>query len=71
MQRLRQEVVGERRVSLMEYDGWFAVQIEVHGPEGWGDISLGVDRNLALEIASRRYRQRLVEQQARTINWHE
>jgi hypothetical protein len=65
MQRLRQEVVGDRRVSLLEYDGWFAVRIEVRGPEGWTDISLGVDRNLAFEVASRRYRQRLDEQQAR------
>src|SRR5262245_39790111 len=65
MQRLRQEVGGERRVSLIEYDGWFAVRIEVLGPEGWSDISLGVDRNLAFEVANRRYRQRIGEQQAR------
>src|SRR5262245_42395106 len=62
-QLLRQEVVGERRVSLIEYDGWFAVRIEVRRPGGWADISLGVDRNLAFEVASRR----LAEQQARTI----
>ena len=69
MQLLRQKVVGERRVSLVEYDGWFAVHIEVRGPEGWTDISLGVDRDLAFEVASRRYRRRLDEQQARTIEW--
>jgi hypothetical protein len=67
MQLLRQEVVGERRMSLIEYDGWFAVRIEVHGPDGWADISLGVDRNLAFEVASRRYHQRLIEQEARAI----
>jgi len=67
MQQLRQEVSGERRVSLVEYDGWFAVRIEVCGPEGWVDISLGVDRNLAFEVASRRYHQRVSEQQARAI----
>jgi len=69
MQLLRQEVVGERRVSLVEYDGWFAVRIEVRGPDRWADMSLGVDRNLAFEVASRRYRQRLDEQQARAIEW--
>ena len=67
MQLLRQEVVGERRVSLIEYDGWFAVRIEVHAREGWADISLNVDRYLAFEVASRRYRQRRDEQQTRAI----
>jgi len=71
MQLLRQEVVGDRRVSLIEYDGWFAVRIEVGGLEGWVDISLGLDRNLAFEVASRRYRLRRNEQQVRTINWHD
>jgi hypothetical protein len=69
MQLLRQEIVGDRRVSLIEYDGWFAVRIEVRGPEGWVDISLGVDRDLAFEVARRRYRLRLKEQQARKIDW--
>jgi hypothetical protein len=69
MQLLRQQVIGERRVSLLEYDGWFAVRIEVRGPDGWTDMSLGVDRNLAFEVASRRYRQRLTEQEARAIEW--
>lgn len=67
MQLLRQEGIDERRVSLVEYDGWFAVRIEVCGPDGWADISLRVDRNLAFEVASRRYHQRLEEQQARAI----
>jgi hypothetical protein len=71
MQLLRQEIVGDRRVSLIEYDDWFAVRIEVRGSEGWVDISLGVDRDLAFEVARRRYRLRPVEQQARTIQWHD
>ena len=65
MQLLRQEVVDDRRVALIEYDGWFAVRIEVRGPDGWTDISLRVDRDLAFEVASRRYRLRRTEQQAR------
>jgi hypothetical protein len=68
MQLLRQEVVGDRRVSLIEYDGWFAVRIEVGGPEGWIDISLGVDRDLAFEVASLCERLRRTEQQVR---WRE
>jgi hypothetical protein len=71
MQLLRQEVVDDRRVSLIEYDGWFAVRIEVRGSEGWVDISLGIDRDLAFEVASLCYRLRRTEQQARTIHSHE
>jgi len=41
------------------------VTIEVCGPGGWKDISLRADRDLAFEVASRRYRQRVAEQQAR------
>jgi hypothetical protein len=69
MQVLRQESAGDRRVALIEENGWFRVQIEVRGPVGWEDISLRVDRELAFETASRRYRQRLTEQQARAIEW--
>ena len=69
MQILRQEVAGDRRVSLIEYDGWFAVRIEARGPVEWEDISLRADRDLAFEVASRRERQRLAEQQARAIEW--
>jgi hypothetical protein len=69
MQILRQEVTGDRRVSLIEYDGWFAVRVEAHGPEEWEDISLRSDRDLAFETASRRYRQRVAEQQARALEW--
>ena len=69
MQVLRQEVADDRRVSLLEHDGWFAVRIEVRGPDGWVDISLRADRDLAFEAASRRYRQRVAEQQARALEW--
>jgi hypothetical protein len=67
MQVLRCEVVGDRQVSLIEYDGSFKVCIEVRGPGGWEDTSLRVDQDLAFETASRRYRLRLNEQQARAI----
>jgi len=67
MQVLRQERAGDRRVALIEEQGWFRVRIEVRGPHGWEDISLRVDRDLAFEVASRRYRQRVAEQQARAI----
>ena len=69
MQILRQEVAADRRVSLLEHDGWFAVRIEAHGPDRWEDISLRADQDLAFEAASRRYRQRLAEQQARALEW--
>jgi len=69
MQVLRREVAGDRQVSLIEYDGWFRVCIEVRGPEGWEDISLRVDQDLAFQTASRRYHQRLTEQEARAIEW--
>jgi len=65
MQVLRRESTGDRRVSLVEHAGWFAVQIEVRGPTGWEDISLRVDQDLAFQVASRRYRQRVAEQEAR------
>ena len=34
MQILRQEVAADRRVSLIEHYGWFAVRIEVRRPAG-------------------------------------
>jgi hypothetical protein len=43
------------------------VTIEVCGSAGWEDISLRADRDLAFEVASRRYQQPVVEQQARAI----
>ena len=68
MQELRSEIVGDRRVCQVVQSGdYYAVTIEALGPAGWEDISLRVDRDLAFEVASRRYRQRLAEQQARAI----
>ena len=67
MQLLRLESAGDRRVALIEEQGWFRVRIEVRGPHGWEDISLRADQDLAFEVASRRYQQRLAEHQARAI----
>ena len=39
--------------------------IDVRGPRGWEDISLRADQDLAVDVASRRYRQRVAEQEAR------
>jgi hypothetical protein len=72
MQVLGRESASDRRVSLIEHEGWFAVTIEVRGPnDTWADLTLRVDRNLAFEVANRRYRQRLAEQQARAIEWNQ
>jgi hypothetical protein len=43
MQVRRREVMGDRQVSLIEYDGWFKACIEVRGANGWEDISQPVD----------------------------
>jgi hypothetical protein len=68
MRMLRTEVVGDRRVSLVEEtDQRYTVTIEVRGPQQWEDISLRADQNLGFAVANRRYRQRLVEQQARML----
>ena len=68
MQELRSEIIGDRRVRLVAQSGdYYAVIIEVRGPAGWVDISLRADRDLALEVASQRYRLRVAEQQARAI----
>jgi hypothetical protein len=70
MQELRSETIGERRVRLVAQSGdYHAVTIEVRGPRGWEDISLRADQDLAFDVASRRYRQRLAEQQARVVEW--
>jgi hypothetical protein len=69
---LRREVVGDRRVSLVEdANRRYTVTIEVcvH-TDAWEDISLRADQNLAFDAANRRYRQRLVEQQARALGLH-
>ncbi len=71
MRELQRQIIGDRRVTLHECDDdWYAVTIEVRGPKGsWEDISLRADQALALHAASRRYRQRVAEQQLRaTIN---
>jgi hypothetical protein len=71
MRELRSEIVCDRRVLLVEDDdGRYAVCIQVRGPQGaWEDISLHADQGLALHAASRRYRLRLAEQQARILGW--
>jgi hypothetical protein len=71
MRELQSEVVGDRRISLVEHqDGRYAVTITVWGPlHNWEDISLGADQGLAFHTAARRYRQRVAEQQARILGW--
>jgi hypothetical protein len=70
MQELRSEIIGDRRVCLVaQYGDYYAVSIEVRGPAGWQDISLRADQYLAFDIASRRYRLRVAEQEARAIAW--
>jgi hypothetical protein len=66
MQELRSEIISDRRVCLIFQTGdYYAVTIEVRGPAGWEDISLRADRDLAYEVASGRYHQRVAEQRAR------
>jgi hypothetical protein len=68
MRTLRTEVVGDRRISLVEdTDQRYTITIEVRGPQEWEDISLRADRNLGFAVANGRYRKRLVEQQARVL----
>jgi hypothetical protein len=70
MHELRSEIIGDRRVRLVAQSGdYHAVIIEVRGPRGWEDISLRADHYLAFDVASRRYRQRVAEQEARAIEW--
>jgi hypothetical protein len=70
MQELCSEIIGDRRVRLVVQTGdYHAITIEVLGPAGWEDISLRADRDLAFEVASRRYRRRVAEQQARVIEF--
>ena len=70
MQELRSETIGDRRVRLLAQSGDdYAVTIAVRGPAGWADISLRADQDLAFDVASRRYRQRVAEQEARAIAW--
>jgi hypothetical protein len=70
MQELRSQIIGDRRVGLITQSGdYHAVIIEVRGPRGWEDISLRADQDLAFDVASRRYRQRVAEQEARALAW--
>jgi len=70
MQELRSEIIGDRRVGLVAQTGdYYAVTIAVRGPEQWEDISLRADQDLTFEVASRRYRECVAEQQARAIEW--
>ena len=70
MQELRSEIIGDRRVCLVaQYGDYYAVSIEVRGPAGWEDISLRADQYLAFDVASRRYRLCVAEQEARAIAW--
>jgi len=70
MQELRNAIIGDRRVGLVaQYGDYYAVSIEVRGPAGWEDISLRADQYLAFDVASRRYRLRVAEQEARAMVW--
>jgi hypothetical protein len=70
MQELRNAIIGDRRVGLVVQTGdYYAVIIEVVGPAGWEDISLRADQYLAFDVASRRYRLRVAEQEARAMAW--
>ena len=73
MRELRTEVIGDRRVALVETgEERYGVTIAVKGQEGtWEDISLQSDQNLGLHTASLCYRLRRMEQQARTIRWRD
>ena len=71
MRELRREEIGDRRVRLLvNQENRYSVMIEGRGPQGaWKDISMVADRDLALHTASLCYRLRLVEQEARVIDW--
>ena len=70
MQELHSATIGYRRVCLVaQFGDYYAVTIAVRGPAGWEDISLRADQYLAFDVASRRYRLRLTEQEAQAIAW--
>ncbi len=70
MQALHSAIIGDRRVRLVAQSGdYYAVTIEVRGPAGWADSSLRADTYLVFDVASRRYRLRVAEQEARAIEW--
>ena len=71
MRELQRETIGDRRVRLLaSQDGRSTVTIAVRGPQGiWEDSSFIADRDLARHTASRCYRLRLTEQEARATAW--
>jgi hypothetical protein len=70
MQELHSAIIGDRRVAMVAQAGdYYTVTIEVRGPMGWEDISLRADQDLAFDVASRRYRLRVAEQEARALQW--
>ena len=70
MQELQSATIGDRRVGLVVQAGdYYAVTIAVRGPMGWADISLRADTYLVFDVASRRYRLRVAEQEARALAW--
>ena len=72
MRELQSEVAGDRRVRLVADDAdRYGVTVEVRRLDGWEDISLQSDRDLALHTASLCYRLRLTEQQAPAIAWEQ
>jgi hypothetical protein len=72
MKELHSEIIGERRVGLVaQFGDYSTMTIAVRGPLVWEDISLRADHSLAFDLASRRERLRVAEQQARAIAWGE
>jgi hypothetical protein len=71
MRELQAEVIGDRRVRLdVDSKERYTILIEVWTAQGWEDISLRTDRALALHSANRRFRLRVIEQQARALGLH-
>ena len=70
MRELERAEISERGVRLIAQSGdYYAVIFEVRGPAGWADISLRADQDVALDVAVRRYRQCVAEQEARALEW--
>ena len=70
MKELHSATIGDRRVRLIAESGdYYTITIEVRGPAGWADISLRADQDLVFDVASRRYRLRVAEQETRALAW--
>jgi len=55
---------------VVQAGDYYTVTIAVRGLQGtWEDISLRADQYLAFDVASRRYRLRVAEQEARAMAW--